>query len=112
MRSDYETDADAQSDGISTLPAAARELYQTLTREGTAWRGTATPEIERVNQRLTAQIALLSAGRPADDAPITRRIEQPLVTVSAPGGYVAREPQRPTGAPHVRASGPRRWITT
>ncbi|MGH2504943.1 MAG: hypothetical protein ACRDID_20730 [Ktedonobacterales bacterium] len=111
MPSEYEADA-AQSDGIHTLPADAQELYQTLTQEGAAWRGTAAPEIERIRQRLNAQVALLSAEQPADDAPTTRRIAQPLVTVSAPGSHGAHVPEYATRAPHSRATRVRRWITT
>lgn len=112
MPSDYEADADIQSDDMPALPADAQGLYDTLTREGAAWRRTTAPEIARVKQRLNAQIALLSAERPADEAQTTRRIAQPLVTVSAPNGYGGRAPQRHTDAPHRRATGSRRWITT
>lgn len=115
MPSEYETDS-ASSDGVNTLPDDARAIYQTLTREGASWRRVAAPEIERVNQRLRAQVTRLSAERPTDaadaeDAP-TRRIAQPLVTVSAPAGYAADRAGRTpaTSAPHG-STRLRRWVT-
>ncbi|HEX2351036.1 MAG TPA: hypothetical protein VHI51_21580 [Ktedonobacterales bacterium] len=116
MPSDYETDIATAGDGIPTLPDDVQELYQTLQHEGASWRRSAAPEIERVNQRLRSQVALLSAQRPAEEAATTtattRHIAQPLVTVSAPSGYGKPGSHRLTVASHLRGSGPRRWITT
>lgn len=115
MPSDYETDAATAGDGMPTLPDDVRELYQTLQREGASWRRSAAPEIERVNQHLRAQVALLSAQRPEEETAMTattRRIAQPLVTVHLPDNYADGAHQRMASSHRRSSSRVYRWLAT
>ncbi|HEX8982155.1 MAG TPA: sialidase family protein [Ktedonobacterales bacterium] len=101
MTSDFESGA-AHNDGAHTLPTDTQLVYHALERDGAAWLVGATPEIERLNGRLQAQVNKMSDAFESETTPDHSDTLATVATVAAPhetpgGAYVAHQTPRRSG---------------